>query len=162
MKRIFLVAFCAAFFLWQAAAQNGPVKMWEGTIDLPTYRVAAPEKAPLFARDFAYQRAKRWVYPYAMNDNPTREKVDSTHRALYLENDYVKVCVLPDIGGRLFYATDKTNGYEIFYRQTVIKPANVGMLTTGPPASIPSTGSSWTTATAPRPSGWARLRTATG
>ena len=128
MKRIFLVAFCAAFFLWQAAAQNGPVKMWEGTIDLPTYRVAAPEKAPLFARDFAYQRAKRWVYPYAMNDNPTREKVDSTHRALYLENDYVKVCVLPDIGGRLFYATDKTNGYEIFYRQTVIKPANVGML----------------------------------
>lgn len=111
-----------------AGAENGPVKAWEGTIDLPTYRVAAPEKAPLFARDFAYQRAKRWVYPYAMNDNPTRVKVDSTHRALYLENDYVKVCVLPDIGGRLFYATDKTNGYEIFYRQSVIKPANVGML----------------------------------
>ena len=109
-------------------AQNGPVKAWEGTIELPTYRVAAPEKAPLFERDFAYQRAKRGVYPYAMNDNPTRVKVDSTHRALYLENDYVKVCVLPDIGGRLFYATDKTNGYEIFYRQSVIKPANVGML----------------------------------
>lgn len=111
-----------------AAAQNGPVKMWEGTIDLPTYRVDAPEKAPLFERDFAYQRAKRGVYPYAMNDNPTRVKVDSTHKALYLENDYIKVCVLPDIGGRLLYATDKTNGYEIFYRQHVIKPANVGML----------------------------------
>ncbi len=109
-------------------AQNGPVKMWEGTIALPTYRVNAPEKAPLFERDFAYQRAKRGVYPYAMNDNPTLEKVDSVHRALFLENDYIKVCVLPDIGGRLFYATDKTNGYEIFYRQSVIKPANVGML----------------------------------
>lgn len=109
-------------------AQNGPVRAWEGTIELPTYRVAAPEKAPLFERDFAYQRAKRGVYPYAMNDNPTRDKVDSVHRALYLENDYVKLCVLPDIGGRLFYATDKTNGYEIFYRQSVIKPANVGML----------------------------------
>ncbi len=121
--------FLAALLTGIAAnAQNGPVKVWEGTIDLPTYRVNAPEKAPLFARDFAYQRAKRWVYPYAMNDNPTMEKVDSTHRALYLENDYVKVCVLPDIGGRLFYATDKTNGYEIFYRQSVIKPANVGML----------------------------------
>ena len=102
--------------------------MWEGVENLPTYRVNAPEKAPLFERDFAYQRAKRGVYPYAMNDNPTIEKVDSAHRALYLENDYVKVCVLPDIGGRLFYATDKTNGYEIFYRQSVIKPANVGML----------------------------------
>lgn len=110
------------------SAQNGPVKMWEGVEVLPTYRVNAPEKAPLFERDFAYQRAKRGVYPYAMNDNPTMEKVDSAHRAVYLENDYVKVCVLPDIGGRLFYATDKTNGYEIFYRQSVIKPANVGML----------------------------------
>jgi len=109
-------------------AQNGPVKMWEGVENLPTYRVNAPEKAPLFERDFAYQRAKRGVYPYAMNDNPTIEKVDSAHRALFLENDYLKVCVLPDIGGRLFYATDKTNGYEIFYRQSVIKPANVGML----------------------------------
>ena len=97
-----------------ALAQNGPVKMWEGYENLPTYRVNAPEKAPLFERDFAYQRAKRGVYPYAMNDNPTIEKVDSAHRALYLENDYIKVCVLPDIGGRLFYATDKTNGYEIF------------------------------------------------
>lgn len=110
------------------SAQNGPVRMWEGVENLPTYRVNAPEKAPLFERDFAYQRAKRGVYPYAMNDNPTIEKVDSAHRALYLENDYLKVCVLPDIGGRLFYATDKTNGYEIFYRQSVIKPANVGML----------------------------------
>ena len=123
----------AALFLGSVSAtivqaQNGPVKMWEGTIDLPTYRVEAPERAPLFERDFAYQRAKRGVYPYAMNDNPTNVKVDSTHRALFLENDYLKVCVLPDIGGRLFYATDKTNGYEIFYRQSVIKPANVGML----------------------------------
>lgn len=125
-KSVFVLI--AALFAVSLNAQNGPVQMWEGTIDLPTYRVNAPEKAPLFARDFAYQRAKRWVYPYAMNDNPTIEKVDSTHRALYLENDYVKVCVLPDIGGRLFYATDKTNGYEIFYRQSVIKPANVGML----------------------------------
>lgn len=108
--------------------QHGPVKMWEGTVELPTYRVNAPEKAPLFERDFAYQRAKRSVYPYPMNDNPTDVRVDSLHRAVFLENDWLKVCILPDIGGRLFYATDKTNGYEIFYRQHVIKPANVGML----------------------------------
>ena len=127
MKKLFLAAGILLASL-ALSAQNGPVKMWEGVENLPTYRVNAPEKAPLFERDFAYQRAKRGVYPYAMNDNPTIEKVDSAHRALYLENDYVKVCVLPDIGGRLFYATDKTNGYEIFYRQSVIKPANVGML----------------------------------
>lgn len=129
MKRLFVSLVLSAILSTVAVkAQNSPVKMWEGTITLPTYRVNAPEKAPLFERDFAYQRAKRGVYPYAMNDNPTIEKIDSTHRALYLENDYIKVCVLPDLGGRLFYATDKTNGYEIFYRQSVIKPANVGML----------------------------------
>lgn len=126
-KLVFLLM-SALLAVMTSNAQNSPVRIWEGTIDLPTYRVDAPEKAPLFERDFAYQRAKRGVYPYAMNDNPTNVKVDSTHKALYLENDYVKVCVLPDIGGRLFYATDKTNGYEIFYRQSVIKPANVGML----------------------------------
>lgn len=127
-KSLFLSLLALCVISFPGSSANGPVKVWEGTISLPTYRVAAPEKAPLFARDFAYQRAKRWVYPYAMNDNPTGVKVDSTHRALFLENDYLKVCVLPDIGGRLFYATDKTNGYEIFYRQSVIKPANVGML----------------------------------
>ena len=128
MKKIVFICAVLASAFFSASAQNGPVRCWEGTIELPTYRVAPPEKAPLFERDFAYQRAKRGVYPYAMNDNPTAVKVDSVHRALYLENDYLKVCVLPDIGGRLFYATDKTNGYEIFYRQHVIKPANVGML----------------------------------
>ena len=61
----------------ELSAQNGPVKMWEGVENLPTYRVNAPEKAPLFERDFAYQRAKRGVYPYAMNDNPTIENLDS-------------------------------------------------------------------------------------
>ena len=94
LKKILLVlALIPAAVLLRG--QNGPVRAWEGTIELPTYRVAAPETAPLFERDFAYQRAKRGVYPYAMNDNPTNVKVDSSHRALFLENDYVKVCVLP-------------------------------------------------------------------
>ena len=127
-KTKFALGVLAVLLCGRAGARNGEVKMREGTITLPAYRVNAPEKAPLFERDFAYQRAKRGVYPYAMNDNPTDEKIDTTYRALFLENDYLEVCVLPDIGGRLFYATDKTNGYEIFYRQHVIKPANVGML----------------------------------
>lgn len=127
MKKTVII-FAALCLALNSYAQNGPVKIWEGTINLPTYRVDPAEKAPMFARDFAYQRAKRAVYPYAMNDNPTYNRVDSTHRAVFLENDYLQVCVLPDIGGRLLYAHDKTDGYEIFYRQHVIKPANVGML----------------------------------
>ena len=127
-KTKFALGLLAVLLCGSAGARNGEVKMREGTITLPAYRVNAPEKAPLFERDFAYQRARRGVYPYAMKDKPTNEKADTTYRALFLENDYLEVCVLPDIGGRLFYATDKTNGYEIFYREHVIKPANVGML----------------------------------
>jgi tetratricopeptide (TPR) repeat protein len=94
---------------------------------MPTYMLNAPEKAPIFARDWSYQRAKRSVYPYVLNDNMTTVKDTVTYKALYLENDYVKLCVLPEIGGRLMYAVDKTNGYDIFYHNHVIKPANVGM-----------------------------------
>ncbi|MCK4855648.1 MAG: DUF5107 domain-containing protein, partial [Bacteroidales bacterium] len=75
----------------------------------------------------SYQGASRVIYPYPLQDNFTNEKVDQPYNALFLENEFLKVCVMPEIGGRLFYATDKTNGYEMFYRQHVIKPAMIGM-----------------------------------
>ena len=104
------------------------VKVWEETLTLPTYTVDAPEVSPVFDCDWSYQRARRSVYPYVLDDNMTRNKIDKDYKAVYLENKYIKVCILPEIGGRLFYAVDKTNGYDIFYHQDVIKPANVGML----------------------------------
>ena len=109
------------------SAQDSTVKVWEGTLKIPTYLIDPPETAPIFDCDWSYQRARRAVYPYVLDDNMTRNKKDVVYKALYLENEYVKLCVLPEIGGRLFYAIDKTNGYDIFYHQDVIKPANVGM-----------------------------------
>jgi len=97
-------------------------------LSLPTYEPLAADKNPMFYVPDAYQGAKRVLYPYPLMDNLSTEKTDREHRAVYLENEYIKLCLLPDIGGRLFYATDKTNNYEIFYRQHVIKPANIGML----------------------------------
>ena len=110
-----------------AARAQGGVKAWEGEITLPTYLLDPAEKAPVFERDWSYQRAKRSVYPYPLNDNMTRNREDVTYDCLYMENEYIKLCILPEIGGRLLYAIDKTNGYDIFYRNTVVKPANVGM-----------------------------------
>lgn len=123
-KKIFLgiLLACAPFI-----AEAESVKAWEGTLDLPTYLLDPAEQAPIFQRDWSYQRAKRSVYPYPLNDNMTRNRQMVTYQALYLENEYVKLCVLPAIGGRLFYAIDKTNGYDIFYHQDCVKPANVGM-----------------------------------
>jgi len=129
MNRLSFFTLCFFFiaFLPLLPGQE-KVKIWEEPLTLPTYVVRPPDKNPMFFRNQSYQGASRYVYPYALEDNITEEKVDKTYKALYLENEYIKLCVLPEIGGRLFYATDKTNGYELFYRQHVIKPANIGML----------------------------------
>ncbi len=104
------------------------VKVWEEPLVIPTYLVGEPDKFPIFYSGRAYQGAKGPVYPYPMLDRLTDIREDKTYKALYLENEYVKICVLPEVGGRIFSAVDKTNGYDFFYRQHVIKPALIGML----------------------------------
>lgn len=87
-----------------------------------------PDVNPIFFTGRVYQGAQGHIYPYPLYDILTDEKIDKTYDAVYLDNEYVNVCVLPEIGGRILSATDKTNNYEIFYRQTGIKPALIGML----------------------------------
>ena len=127
MKKAILTTIIGVLSLgsFQTAAQG--VKAYEGTITLPTYLLDPAEQAPIFERDWSYQRARRSVYPYPLNDNMTRNREDVTYDCLYMENEYVELCVIPEIGGRLMYAVDKTNGYDIFYHNHVVKPANVGM-----------------------------------
>jgi tetratricopeptide (TPR) repeat protein len=128
------------FIVNSKVAGQETVKMWEEPLNLPAYLTGEPEKSPCFMRNFAYQRAKRAVYPYPMDDNITSKRVTREYKALYLENEYVKVCILPELGGRILYAIDKTNDYDIFYHQHVIKPANIGM-----PGAWISGGVEWNT-----------------
>lgn len=109
-------------------AAESSVKVWQDSLVIPTYRVGEPERNPIFYFGRAYQGAKGPVYPYPFLDVLTDIREDKKYSALYLENEFVKICVLPEIGGRIFEAVDKTNGYNFFYRQQVIKPALIGML----------------------------------
>ncbi len=104
------------------------VKIWTEPLILPTYKVAEPDSNPMFFKGEVYQGASKVIYPYPFLDNLTDELQDKTYNAVYLENEYIKVSFLPEIGGRLFTALDKTNNYDFFYRQEVIKPALIGML----------------------------------
>jgi len=112
-------------------AQERPTsgaKIWEQDLLLPTYLVGEKGKNPRFYFGRAYQGAQGRVYPYPMRERLTQERVDKTYRAVYLENEYVQTSILPEIGGRIFTALDKTNDYDFIYRQTVVKPALIGML----------------------------------
>eukprot|EP00825_Cyclidium_porcatum_P035693 TRINITY_DN37468_c0_g1_i2.p2 TRINITY_DN37468_c0_g1~~TRINITY_DN37468_c0_g1_i2.p2 ORF type:complete len:121 (+),score=17.56 TRINITY_DN37468_c0_g1_i2:198-560(+) len=53
-----------------------------------------------------------------MYDTLSDVKQDKSYTQVCLENEYIKVCVLPELGGRIFEALDKTNGYNFFYKQS--------------------------------------------
>lgn len=114
--------------LFGSAPRAGEVRVWEEPLVIPTYEIGPADPNPRFYAGRSHQGAQGRVYPYPMLDTLTDRKVDKTYKALYLENQYVKLCVLPELGGRLFSAVDKTNGYDFFYRQHVIKPVLIGML----------------------------------
>ncbi len=106
------------------------VHVWEETVTIPTYRPAAPEKAPLFLENRAYQGSTGKVYPLPVTEKISDTKEDAAYRAVYLENDYLLVMILPELGGRIQRMLDKTNHYDAVYYNHVIKPALVGL--TGP------------------------------
>ncbi len=95
---------------------------------LPTYEVAPPDRNPMFFKGESYQGASKVIYPYAMNDVITDRRTEKPWKALKLENEYIELCITPGIGGKLYYAADKTNGYNFIYRNNVVKPSNIGML----------------------------------
>jgi len=67
------------------------------------------------------------TYPYTMQDHLSRAKVDRRYKALFLENEYLKVTCLPELGGRIHSVLDKTEGKEMFHLSTVIKPGMIAM-----------------------------------
>lgn len=103
------------------------VRAWEAPLRVPTYPLGPAEPNPMFYAGRQYQGAQGPVYPYPLLDQLSDAREDRTYRALWLENEYVKLSVLPEIGGRIFSADDKTNGYPFFYKQRVVKPALIGM-----------------------------------
>ena len=121
---MFTLLLLSASLVWAQA----PVSIHEDPLVLPTYEIGPPDLEPMFYAGRDYQGAQGAVYPYALYENLLGVRDNKTYQADYLENQYVKICVLPELGGRILSATDKTDGYDYVYRQTEIKPALIGML----------------------------------
>jgi tetratricopeptide (TPR) repeat protein len=108
-------------------ALAGAVVAWQEPVVIDSYMPHPPSPYPMFFEGRVYQGSSGRVYPL-----PFIERIDETSQprvwqAVHLENDYVKVMVLPQAGGRIHVLHDKSTGYDAVYRQNVIKPALVGL-----------------------------------
>lgn len=117
-------------YLTASTVEGNVVNAWEETVYLPTYEVGKAEKYPMFLEKRVYQGSSGVVYPYPVIEKITDEKVNKPYIALFIENRYIKVMVLPQLGGRIQMAYDKGNKRHFVYYNQVIKPALVGL--TGP------------------------------
>lgn len=96
---------------------------------IPTYPEPEKEKLPIYCENRCHQRTSGRVYPNAIVKEVVRDhKIDQEYTAVILENEYIELIIIPELGGRIFGARDKTNNYDFFYRQHVVKPALIGML----------------------------------
>jgi tetratricopeptide (TPR) repeat protein len=107
------------------------VKAWEGTITIPTYGWEDDINPKFWALEDQIKLSTTVkgaiVYPYTMQDHLSRVKKDRKYKALFLENEYLKVTCLPELGGRLHSVFDKTEGKETFHLNRVIKPSMIAM-----------------------------------
>lgn len=103
------------------------VKAWKEKVVIPTYEVGEPENNPIFLENRVYQGSSGVVYPYKVIESISNEKTDHEWQAVFLENEYIKVMVLPELGGRIQMAYDKIKQRHFVYYNHVIKPALVGL-----------------------------------
>ncbi len=123
--------FCAGLLLVLASRSIAETNAWEGTLTIPTYGWQDDINPKLWALEgevkFSTTVKGSIVYPYTMQDHLSRTKTNRTYKALFLENEYLKVTCLPELGGRLHSVYDKTEGKEMFHLNDVIKPGMIAM-----------------------------------
>ena len=104
------------------------LKVTEGTETIPTYVPTAPNPMPRFYEGANHQGVQRRMYPYPFDNGLTMNKQDVEYEMVFVENDYIRMAIAPQQGGRIYYAYDKTNGYNWFYHNAVVKPSLIGMV----------------------------------
>ena len=107
--------------------QSASVTVRREPLVLPTYEPLAPDRNPMFLEKRVYQGSSGRVYPLPFTDRIAERATPRVWDAVYIENEFLAVMILPELGGRIHRATDKTNGFDFIYYQPVIKPALVGL-----------------------------------
>ena len=121
MRRYFGLLIVVSSLLAGLHTASAEVKVWEGTYKLPVYEEGSPNPNPPFD-----QYIRNTNYPYTLRDQLTNQRNDHDLRAVFLENEYLKCTVLPDLGGHLYTCIDKLSNQSMFYANPSIKKAEIG------------------------------------
>lgn len=116
--------------LAQSTVDTPIVRCWEEDILLPTYETGEFEKNPIFLEKRVYQGSSGVVYPYPVIEKIADQPTQKSWHVVFIENQYIKVMIMPELGGRIQMAFDKVKQRHFVYFNQVIKPALVGL--TGP------------------------------
>jgi tetratricopeptide (TPR) repeat protein len=111
---------CIVLIPTMASAAQGSgtaVRVWEAQLSIPTYELGPPDPDPALLNS----RGTRPVYPYPMLDNLTDRRVQKSYKAVYVENGFLRVTVLPELGGRLYAIYDKAAKRDVLYTNHVVK-----------------------------------------
>ena len=116
--------------LAQSTVDTPIVRCWEEDVLLPTYETGEFEKNPIFLEKRVYQGSSGVVYPYPVIEKIADQPTQKSWHVVFIENQYIKVMIMPELGGRIQMAFDKVKQRHFVYFNQVIKPALVGL--TGP------------------------------
>lgn len=84
-----------------APAQQQDVMVRHERLALPTYPPCPADKHPQFIERRVYQGSSGRIYPLPFVDRISEEKVEQEWDAVWLENEYVRLMILPELGGRI-------------------------------------------------------------
>lgn len=128
LKKLLRSAFVSASLLFPVFISWGQVTVKKETMIIPTYKNEAPNPMPRFYEGKSHQGVQRRIYPYPYDDNQVNVKTDQAYNLIHVENKFIDLGIIPELGGRIYYAVDKTNNYNWFYHNHVVKPSLIGMI----------------------------------
>ena len=105
------------FFVTSAEAQPAPPKITEYRQVFPTYDFSDPNPIPLIGP----------VYPYFRYDGFSNQAVQKSWKVVQLENDYIRLMILPEIGGKIWAAIEKSTNRPFLYYNHVVKFRDIAM-----------------------------------
>ncbi len=77
---------------------------------MPSYLPAAPDRNPMFLERRVYQGSSGRVYPLPFIDRIATEPVVHAWQAVHIENEFLRLMILPQIGGRIHVGFVSTRG----------------------------------------------------